>query len=140
MVAVHPRLYKPGDRSTVDDHLSPEALAYKMQDFQWCLKQAQEIGSACHRVIQTLFKDRVLNNLRAAQGIIGLAKTYGAVRLETACQRALFFGNVRYRSIKTILNKRLDQLSLFENSDEALASTYTVSARFLRHGSGLHMH
>jgi transposase len=140
MVAVHPRLYKPGDHSTVDDHLPPEALAYKMQDPQWCLKQAKEIGTACHRVIQTLFKDRVLDNLRAAQGIIGLGKKYGPNRLETACQRALFFDNIRYRSIKAILCKGLDQLSLFEKSEKPLASTYTGSARFLRQGSDLHIY
>jgi transposase len=138
MVAVHPRLFKPGDRSTVDDHLPPEALAYKMQDPQWCLKQAREVGSACHQVIRTLFEDRVLDNLRAVQGIIGLSKKYGPIRLETACQRALFFGNVRYRSIKTILNKGLDQLNLFQTSDQALAAPYTGSARFLRHSIDLH--
>jgi len=132
MVAVHPRRFKPGDRSTVDDHLPPEALAYKMQDPQWCLKQAREIGSASHQVIQTLFSDRVLDNLRAAQGIIGLGKKYGPIRLESACQRALFFDNIRYRAIKTILKKGLDQLNLFEKSDEMLASPYTGSGRFLR--------
>ena len=42
LVAVHPRLKKPGSRSTVDEHLPPEALAYKMQDPQWCLKQAED--------------------------------------------------------------------------------------------------
>jgi transposase len=137
LVAVHPRRFKPGDRSTVDDHLPPEALAYKMQDPQWCLKQAQEIGSACHQVIQTLFSDRVLDNLRAAQGIIGLGKKYGPIRLESACQRALFFDNIRYRAIKTILKKGLDQLNLFEKSDETLASPYTGSGRFLRKVSDL---
>lgn len=137
MVAVHPRRYKPGDRSTVDDHLPPEALAYKMQDPQWCLKQAQEIGSASHQVIQTLFSDRVLDNLRAAQGIIGLGKKYGPIRLESACQRALFFDNIRYHAIKTILKKGLDQLNLFEKSDETLASPYTGSGRFLRQVSDL---
>ena len=137
MVAVHPRRHKPGDRSTVDDHLPPEALAYKMQDPQWCLKQAQEIGSACHQVIQTLFSDRVLDNLRAAQGIIGLGKKYGPIRLESACQRALFFDNIRYHAIKTILKKGLDQLNLFEKSDETLASPYTGSGRFLRQVSDL---
>ena len=137
MVAVHPRLHKPGDRSTVDEHLPPEALAYKMQDPQWCLKQAEAVGSACHRVIQTLFSDRVLDNLRAAQGIIALRKKYGPNRLESACQRALFFDNIRYRSIKTILHKGLDQLSLFEESQEELAATYTGSGRFLRQGTDL---
>ena len=32
LVAVHPRLRKPGSRSTVDEHLPPEAIAYKIQD------------------------------------------------------------------------------------------------------------
>ena len=31
LVAVYPRLKKPGARSTIDDHLPPEALAYKMR-------------------------------------------------------------------------------------------------------------
>ncbi len=44
LVAVHPRLRKPGARSTVDEHLPPEAIAYKMQDPQWCLRQAEAIG------------------------------------------------------------------------------------------------
>ncbi len=32
LVATHPRLRGPGERSTVDDHLPPEALAFKRQD------------------------------------------------------------------------------------------------------------
>ena len=43
LVAVHPRLTRPGQRSTVDEHMPPEALAYKMQDPQWCLKQAEQV-------------------------------------------------------------------------------------------------
>ena len=41
LVAVHPRLFKPGDRSTVPDHLPPDAQAYFMRDPQWCLAQAK---------------------------------------------------------------------------------------------------
>jgi len=37
-----------------------------------------------------------------------LAETYGAARLDAACQRALDYGNPRYRTIKTILEKGLD--------------------------------
>ncbi|NTU62679.1 MAG: hypothetical protein HGB05_04585, partial [Chloroflexi bacterium] len=39
-----------------------------------------------------------------------LGKTYGPVRLEAACHRALAFANPRYRTVKTILAKGLDQL------------------------------
>jgi len=77
LAAVHSRLKKPGLKSTVDEHLPPEALAYKMQDSQWCLKQAQAIGPCCCRFVRELFANRVLDNLRAAQGVIGLGKKYG---------------------------------------------------------------
>jgi len=131
LVAVHPRLKKPGLKSTVDEHLPPEALAYKMQDPQWCLKQARAVGSHCHQFIRDLFADRVLDNLRAAQGVIGLGKKYGAARLEAACRRALFFENPKYRTVKSILSQGLDQLPL-EKNQVLLSSIYTSSARFMR--------
>ncbi|MGB9700943.1 MAG: IS21 family transposase [Thermodesulfobacteriota bacterium] len=133
LVAVHPRLRKPGARSTVDEHLPPEVIAYKMQDPQWCLRQAEAIGPCCQRLIQHLFTDQVLDNLRAAQGIIGLAKKYGALRLESACQRALFFDNPRYRTVKSILKQGLDQMSLPTlHPLFPLSVIYTAQARFLR--------
>ena len=105
LVAVHPRLHQPGRRSTVDEHLPPEALAYKMQTPQWCLNQAQEIGPGCHELIETLFAHRGLDNLRAAQGVIGLRKKYGNNRLDAACLRALAHDSALYRTVKTILDK-----------------------------------
>jgi len=139
LVAVHPRLKKPGSKSTVDEHLPPEALAYKMQDPRWCLKQAEDIGSYCHRFIRHLFADRVLDNLRAAQGVIGLSKKYGASRLEAACHRALFYDNPKYRTVKSILAQGLDQLPI-EDDQVLLSSTYTASARFMRTGAELQVH
>ena len=68
MVAIHSRLFRPGSRSTVPQHMPPEAQAYTMKDPQWCLRQAEQIGPACHALIEQLFADRVLDNLRAAQG------------------------------------------------------------------------
>jgi transposase len=133
LVATHPRLKRPGQRSTVDEHMPPEALAYKMQDPQWCLKQAEQIGSACLQLVRRLFGHKVLDNLRAAQGVIRLGKTYGAARLEAACARALHFENVKYRAVKSILHQGLDQAPLYEQSNVIpLASAYTGSARFLR--------
>ena len=133
LVAVHPRLRRPGARSTVQDHYPPEVVAYTMRDPQWCLKQAEAIGPQCHQLIQRLFADRVLDNLRAAQGIIGLAKKYGKARLERACSRALFFENPRFRTVKSILEQGLDQLpSADPGGKRSLPSTYTDTARFLR--------
>lgn len=132
LVATHPRLFKPGARSTVKDHLPPEALAYTMHDPQWCLTHAAIIGGACRRLIEILFADRVLDNLRAAQGIMRLAHQYGALRLEAACKRALMFDNPRYQTVKSILHQGLDQLCTEQDAADGLAEAYSGTSRFCR--------
>jgi hypothetical protein len=132
LVATHPRLRHPGSRHTVRDHLPPEAIAYLMQDPQWCLKQSEKIGTSCNTLIERLFADRVLDNLRAAQGIVRLKDSYGAERLEAACYRALTFDNPRYRTVKTILNQGLDQVPLDDDNVIEFPSAYTGKGRFMR--------
>jgi transposase len=140
LIAVHSRLTRPGTRSTADDHMPPEALAWKMQDPRWCLTQSEQIGVACQGLIQRLFSDRVLENLRAAQGIVRLKKKYGALRLEAACQRALAYDNPRYRTVKTILEKGLDQHPSAEQAFDTLADSYTGQGRFCRNTRHLLKH
>ena len=41
LVATHPRQFRPGARSTIDEHLPPEAIAYKRRDPQWCLRHSE---------------------------------------------------------------------------------------------------
>jgi len=132
LVAVHPRLHKPGSRNTVDAHMPPEAIAYKMRDPQGCLKQADAAGPACKGLIEALFAHRVLDNLRAAQGVVRLGKTYGSTRLEAACARALAFDSPRYRTVKTILSKGLDQHPVQEDLFDSLTEAYTGQGRFSR--------
>ena len=76
-VAVHPRGRKPGQRFTVRDHLPPEAQAYFAHDRDWCLQQATAVGPACAQLIDQLLADRIVERLRAAQGVLRLAERYG---------------------------------------------------------------
>src|SRR5690606_13848344 len=130
LVATHPR-QRPGGRSTIGDHLPPDALAWSLADPQHCLREAARIGPHCRGVIERLFADRVLDNLRAAQGLIRLQKTYGAARVEAACERALAFDAPRYRTVKTILEKGLDQHDR-QAAFDAAADTYTRGGRYCR--------
>ena len=109
LVGVHVRLSKPGSRSTVRDHLPPDAQAYLMADPQWCLQQAEKVGDCCKDLIESLFEHRVLDRLRAAQGVIRLGQKYGSKRLEAACSRALEHGTSTYVAVKRILERGLDQ-------------------------------
>lgn len=131
LVAVHSRKRHPGAKSTVAEHMPPEAQAYLMQDPQWCLHKAEKIGPMCRELVDQLFASRVLDYLRAAQGVLHLHKKYGTKRLEAACRRAVEHGTPRYKAVKTILEKGLDmetdkpQLSL-------LSETYRGRGRFCR--------
>jgi transposase len=134
LVATHPRATFAGQRQSVRDHLPPAALAWSMADPQYCLATAERIGTHCRGVIEHLFADRVLDNLRAAQGVIGLAKKHGDTRLEAACKRALAFADPRYRTIKTILARGLDQQAL---TAEVEVDLYRRGGRFCRDTSDL---
>jgi hypothetical protein len=65
-------------------------------------------------VVDQLLAERPLDRLRAVQAIVRLEQSVGPVRLEAACARALFYGDVRYRRIKDILNAALDREPLPE--------------------------
>jgi len=136
-VATHPRATVAGQRSTLADHLPPAALAWSLADPQYCLAAAERIGRHCRLVIERLFGDRVLDKLRAAQGVIRLAKIHGDARLEAACQRALEFDDPRYRTIKTILARGLDQQATAAVADTLNADLYARGGRFCRDVSDL---
>jgi len=135
MVAIHPRAHYPGTKATVMEHFPPQAIAYKMQDPQWCLKQADKVGSHCHDLIELLFSDKVLDNLRAAQGIVRLKTKYGSERLNAACKRALDFDNPRYRTVKTILEKSLELHD--DIKEQELPKIYKGESMFCRNTSTL---
>ena len=73
----------------------------------------------------------MLVHLRAAQGLLRLESTYGAARLEAACARALDAGSARYRTVKTILAKNLEQ-GPAPDAATPLPATYTQGGRFCR--------
>lgn len=138
LVAVHPRLLKPGSKHSLNEHLPPNALAYCMQDSQWCLEQAHQIGPHCEQLITQLLTESVVDYLRGVQGIIALQKKYGNARLEAACRRALSFQCGYYKTVKNILQQGLEYTPLPEqNAFDVLAEAYTGKGRFCRDTSKL---
>ncbi len=132
-VATHAKGLRPGERRTVRDHLPPKAQAFFAHDRRWLAEQAQRVGAACAQLIELLLADRVLERLRAAQGVIGLAKTYGTDRLEAACARALAHDSPYYRTVKTILATGADRSPL---SEPVTPAAY-AAARFARDAASL---
>ena len=130
-VAAHVRLTRLGGWRTTADHLPNAAQDWQLQDTQWCVAHAEQIGPACHALVCTLFGNQVLIKLRVVQGVLRLKQKYGAFRLEAACSRANHYGTPCYHAVKTILQKGLYQQTLLRAFD-ALAATYTEGGLFCR--------
>jgi transposase len=109
LVATHLRCTRRGQWQTRLEHYPPAKAAYLIQTPAYCRQQATKIGPATTQVVDTLLADRPLDRLRAVQAILRLAESVGPQRLEAACARARYFGDVHYRRIKQILNAALDR-------------------------------
>ena len=113
-VAAHPRSHLPGRCTTLEEHRPKSHQRY----LQWTpgrmIAWGQKIGPCCAQVFQTILNSRPHpeQGFRSCLGIIRLGKGAGEPRLEAACRRALHFGTCSYRSIKSILENRLDQQSV----------------------------
>lgn len=105
LIKTHVRAQQPGAWVTDLSDYPPEKLAYLMPTPTYCRKKASQIGPHTEALIQEILKEHAMRNLRKAQALLRLAEKHGPVSMEAAARRALFFGNFRYRSIKTILEK-----------------------------------
>jgi hypothetical protein len=135
LIAQHLRARVSGTRRTVRAHLPPEAQKFFLHDRHWCEAQAQKIGEACRELVTHLLADRIVERLRAAQGIVRLADTYGAERLDRACRRALDHGSPYYRTVKTLLASRPALLDQPTGIDGRVL--YLTEARFARSARSL---
>ena len=135
LVATHARARVPGSRLTLPEHLPPDAQVFFAHDRSWCLRKAREVGPACAQLIEQLLSDRIVERLRAAQGVLGLLRRYEAARLEAACARALYFACPFYGAIKRILKSGLDQAPLLLAI--APQQPYAANARYARDAAAL---
>jgi len=107
IVKTHPRV-SPGKRQTDFADLPEDRIAFFQRTPQWCLRRAGELGPHVREAVAQVLSVNTLYHLRQAQGILRLEEKYGARRLEAACERALAYGDPRYRTVKNILANGMD--------------------------------
>jgi len=112
---------RPGERRTILAHYPPGKTRYLEETPEVCRLRASEIGAHAASLVERLLAERPLDRLTTAQAILRLAERYGPLRLERACARALRFEELRYGSIKRILEKGLDMEPVAE--ERAVMST-----------------
>jgi transposase len=113
-VARHARSSRQGGYSTDKAHMPK---AHRKQE-EWSpgrLKNwAKDIGPNVLQLTQLMLERKAHPEqaYRACLGLLSLSKTYDAKRLDNACQRAVTIGSANLRSVKSILQRGLDQLPL----------------------------
>jgi hypothetical protein len=105
LIKTHSRASLPGTWRTDFLDYPPGKIAYLMPAPTMCRKKAAEVGPKTQELIQGILGDHAMRNLRKAQAILRLAEKHGKESMEAAAERALFFGNLGYHSIKAILEK-----------------------------------
>jgi len=110
IVKSHARVGK-GRRSTDWQDYPSQKAAFFMRNPSWCRRRAAELGPAVAALVGELLGEQALHRLRSAQGVIHLADTHGAARLELACALALEVGDPSYRTVRGILKAGREQLT-----------------------------
>src|SRR6185312_2934869 len=110
-VAAHPRSALKRRHTTTPEHMPSAHRRYASWTPARMLSFAAEIGPSTTALVEIIIrtKPHPEQGFRACLGILQLAKTYGEVRLEAACQRGLTIGARTYGSIASILKTGLDR-------------------------------
>lgn len=126
-IKIHTRAVLPGTFMTDTTDYPPEKLAFLMATPTWCRTKAAEYGPFTAALINAILEEHAMRNLRKAQAILRRAAKYPD-RIEKVAERALLYGNVRYKSITTMLEKDVTDLP----SIIAVAPLSEMGKRFLR--------
>lgn len=108
LVATHARATEPGQRLTHPAHLPPDKLPGLVLGREECQAVAADIGLATTALAGRLLADPVMDRLSMVRRLLRLREQVGDERLEAACQRALRFDEVSYKTVKRILRQGLE--------------------------------
>lgn len=123
-------LVRRGQRSTDEAHLPASRRDHRHRGEAYWRARAGAMGAEVEALIGAIFESSdVLYQIRAVQAVVLHLESHPVSRARAAARRALYFGALDYRSIKSILRKALDLEPLEEPSRER---EWSRGARFAR--------
>ena len=113
-VASHLRSSVHGKHTTTPEHMPKAHREYAEWTPQRIISWAAQTGTATAEIVEIILSRKAFpeHGFRSCMGIISLAKRYTKERLEAACERAVIIKGTSYKSIKSILENKLDQKPL----------------------------
>ena len=119
-VASHPRAFQKGQYVTEPLHRPKAHQAHAEWTPSRLISWGQSIGPNTGLLVERILvsKKHPEQGYRSCLGLLRLSKQYSQERMEAAALRALTIGAISYRSVKSILDKRLEQLAIPLQSGE----------------------
>ena len=113
-VASHVRSYERDKQTTLTEHMPKSHQRYLDRTPTRLIEEAQQIGPETGQLAAAILaaKRHPEMGYRSCLGILKLAKTYPAERMEAAARRALLARAYSCRSLESILKNQLDKLPL----------------------------
>ena len=111
-VASHARSYETGKATTLTGHMPKAHQKYVGRTPSRLIEDAQLTGPCTGQLVEAILaaKRHPEMGYRSCLGILRLAKTYPAERMEAAAQRALRARAYNCQSMESILRNQLDRL------------------------------
>ena len=113
-VASHARSYVPAKATTLTEHMPKSHQKYVGRTPSRLIEDAQQIGPVTGQLVEAILaaKRHPEQGYRSCLGILRLAKTYPAERMEAAARRALRARAYNSQSMDSILKNQLDRVPL----------------------------
>jgi transposase len=113
-VASHVRSYEAGKATTLTEHRPKSHQKYLGRTPSRLIEDAQQTGPCTGQLVEAILaaKRHPEQGYRSCLGILRLAKTYPAERMEAAARRCLRARAYNFQSMDSILKNQLDRLPL----------------------------
>ena len=121
-VASHMRDDTKGRHTTVREHMPESHRRYLEWSPSRLINWAKQTGESTAQIVEGIINRRKHpeQGYRSCLGILRLAKKYSPARLEAACRRACTIRAYSYKSIRSILEKGLDEQPLSRPEQQLL--------------------
>jgi len=108
--------------TTVDEHMPASHQFVKGWSKEWFLQKAALVGTHTAEAVQIILERNrhPQQGFNSALGVLNLTKKYSAERLEAATARALHFRGVTYQTLRSILERGLDQMPLQQDAPPSI--------------------
>jgi len=101
-IALHKRITGRGTFSTIESHYPSFKMFDPVENQKTLGQKMKEVGPYCGKFFDKALSQKPKSSSAIARGVLSLKKLYPDNVIEASCKRALFYGAIEYRVVKSI--------------------------------------